>query len=212
MKLKHLMIFSLIAASLVSCGRNQQGRVNVADLSTTGIPDNLVPVCGDSDILGIELQDIENGSCGIVDPVKIYFVSGVELRRGATLNCKTAQAFKSWVDTAAQPSAEDMDSFIVRFRVASHYACRTRNSQPGARLSEHAKGNAIDIGGFTLANGDVVNVETDWRQGEYSDMLQTMYGKACGTFGTTLGPEADVHHQDHLHFDTADYRSGAYCR
>ena len=212
MTLKHLISFTLVAASLMSCGRGEPDRVNVADLSSTDIPANLVPVCGDPNILGVELEDISNGSCGIDDPVKVYFVSGVELRRGATLNCKTAGAFKEWVDTAAQPSAEDVDSYIVRFRVASHYACRTRNSQAGARLSEHAKGNAIDIGGFTLANGDVVNVESDWRQGKYSEMLQEMYRNACGTFGTTLGPEADRHHQDHLHFDTADYRSGAYCR
>ena len=212
MKFKNLIIFSLVAASLVSCGRGQQNRVNVADLSATDIPDDLVPVCGDPNILGIPLEDINEGSCGISDPVKVYFVSGVELRRGATLNCKTANAFKNWVDNAAQPSADDVDSFIVRFRVASHYACRTRNSQPGARISEHAKGNAIDIGGFTLANGDVVTVEDDWRQGEYSEMLQEMYRNACGTFGTTLGPDADIHHQDHMHFDTADYRSGSYCR
>lgn len=212
MKLKQTILFALMGAVLVSCGRSEPERVNVADLSSSDIPENLVPVCGDPSILGIELENISEGSCGIHNPVKVYFVSGVELRRGATLNCKTAGAFKNWVDASAQPNAESVDSFIVRFRVASDYACRTRNSQPGARLSEHAKGNAIDIGGFTLANGDVVNVESDWRSGEYSEMLQSMYHGACGTFGTTLGPEADAHHQDHMHFDTADYRSGSYCR
>ena len=34
--------------------------------------------------------------------------------------------------------------------VPSHYACRTRNSQRGARLSEHAKGNAIDMAGLAM--------------------------------------------------------------
>ncbi len=212
MKLKTTVLFTLVAASLVSCGRGDRGRVNVADLSASDIPDDLVAVCGDAEILGVALQDIEEGSCGIEDPVKVYFVSGVRLSPGATLNCQTAQAFKEWVDDAAQPSAEDVDSYIAKFRVASHYACRTRNSQSGARLSEHAKGNAIDIGGFTLANGDVVTVEDDWRSGPYSPMLRDMYENACGTFGTTLGPESDVHHQDHFHFDVADYRSGPYCR
>ncbi len=212
MRLRNLVLCSLLAATLVSCGRGDRNRVNDADLSATDIPDNLVPVCGDPDILGIELEDINEGSCGIENPVRVYFVSGVLLRQSATLNCNTAATFKQWVDEAAQPAAADLDTYIVRFRVASHYACRSRNSQPGARLSEHAKGNAIDIGGFTLANGDVVEVETDWHGGRYQDMLKDMYQQACGTFGTTLGPEADIHHQDHLHFDTADYRSGAYCR
>ena len=35
---------------------------------------------------------------------------------------------------------------------------------------------------------------------------------ACGIFGTTLGPGSDGYHEDHLHFDTASYRNGSYCR
>jgi len=30
--------------------------------------------------------------------------------------------------------------------------------------------------------------------------------------GTVLGPEANRFHRDHFHFDTAEYRSGPYCR
>ena len=34
-----------------------------------------------------------------------------------------------------------------------NYACRSRNNVRGARLSEHAFGNALDVAGFKLANG-----------------------------------------------------------
>ncbi len=212
MTARALLLILLSFVVLASCGRGSQNQSRQVDLSSAEIPDDLTSVCGDPAILGIELDDIREGSCGIDDPVRVYFVSGVELRQSAVLNCETAKAFKSWVDTSAQPGAADVNRQIVRFRVASHYACRTRNSQPGARLSEHSKGNAIDIGGFTFANGEVVNVEDEWRSGEYSSMLRSIYGEACGIFGTTLGPDADAHHQDHMHFDVANYRSGAYCR
>ena len=34
----------------------------------------------------------------------------------------------------------------------------------------------------------------------------------AGIFGTTLGPGSDGYHEDHMHFDTAHQRGGAYCR
>ena len=95
--------------------------------------------------------------------------------------------------------------------VPSHYACRTRNSQRGARLSEHAKGNAIDISAFTLADGTRLTVLGDWN-GRNSRTMRRLHASACGPFGTVLGPNSDRHHRDHFHFDVADYRSGPYCR
>jgi hypothetical protein len=54
-------------------------------------------------------------------------------------------------------------------------------------------------------------VAEDWRRSAGKPMKKA-YRAACGTFGTTLGPESDRHHRDHLHFDIADQRGGAYCR
>jgi len=56
-----------------------------------------------------------------------------------------------------------------------------------------------------------MTVLTDWN-GQYARQLRAMWEAACGPFGTVLGPEADRFHADHFHFDTADYRSGSYCR
>jgi hypothetical protein len=100
---------------------------------------------------------------------------------------------------------------LVAIQVASHYACRSRNGQRGARLSEHAKGNAIDISAFLLADGTRLTVLEDW-DGQNSRLMRRLHASACGPFGTVLGPNADRHHQDHFHFDVADYRSGSYCQ
>jgi hypothetical protein len=62
-----------------------------------------------------------------------------------------------------------------------------------------------------LGNGQVLDVLRDYRGGE-GKVLRTAHKAACGTFGTTLGPGSDGYHENHLHFDTARYRSGTYCR
>ena len=50
------------------------------------------------------------------------------------------------------------------------YDCRGRNRVIGAKLSEHGKGNALDVRSFKLANGTVVEltdpqVSKDYRLG-----------------------------------------------
>ncbi|HEX9858134.1 MAG TPA: extensin family protein, partial [Paracoccaceae bacterium] len=64
---------------------------------------------------------------------------------------------------------------------------------------------------FTLADGTQVAVARDWRR-DRGAAIKAAYKAACGIFGTTLGPGSDGHHEDHLHFDTAEHRNGAYCR
>jgi hypothetical protein len=101
---------------------------------------------------------------------------------------------------------------LKTLRVAAHYACRTRNNQKGARISEHGKGRAIDISAFKLADGTEVSVLKHWNTQRFSSAMRQMHKGACGPFGTVLGPNADRFHQDHFHFDTARYRSGSYCK
>lgn len=85
--------------------------------------------------------------------------------------------------------------------------CRTRNHKKGAKISEHGRGKAIDISGFTFANGKTVRV-----LGNFDATMRKAHRAACGIFGTTLGPGSDGMHEDHLHFDVASHRNGAYCR
>lgn len=174
---------------------------------TTG---NKAFVCGDRDILGETVGRVtsENSACGIKDAVRVRSVSGVSLSQAALMNCPTAAALKKWVDKGLQPAMPRKDP-VVRLQVAAHYACRGRNNQRGARISEHGKGNAIDISAFVLRSGKVLTVVKDYsRKGP----LGVARRAACGIFGTVLGPGSDRYHSDHFHLDTARHRGGPYCR
>ncbi|MEL7081005.1 MAG: extensin family protein [Pseudomonadota bacterium] len=171
-------------------------------------------VCGDVDLQGEGVGPVPGriGGCGVPQAIRLKAVSGVTLSQASVMDCPTAKALKRWVEKGAKPAIGSRGGGLASLRVAAHYSCRTRNNQPGARISEHGKGRAIDISGFTLKDGSVISVEDDWGRGRNGRILRQMHRKACGPFGTVLGPEADRHHRDHFHFDTARYRSGSYCR
>lgn len=170
-------------------------------------------VCGDVDLQGTALGRVPGkGACGIKNAVELRAVSGISLSQRAKMDCGTAKALKRWVERGVKPAFGSSGGGVVKLRVAAHYACRTRNNRAGAKLSEHAKGRAIDISGFHLADGTVVNVLKGWRSAKWSKVMRRIHKRACGPFGTVLGPNADRYHQDHFHMDTARYRSGSYCR
>lgn len=170
-------------------------------------------VCGMREIRGTTIAPIRGrGACGIAKPVRVTEVSGVKLSMAATVDCSTAIALKQWIENGAKPTVGRRGGGIVGLKVAAHYSCRTRNSQRGARLSEHAKGKAIDIAAILLKNGSSLTVLNDWRGGNTGPIMRKLHQTACGPFGTVLGPNSDRFHRDHFHFDTASYRSGPYCR
>jgi hypothetical protein len=170
-------------------------------------------VCGDLDIQGVSIGPVGGpGGCGVSDAVRISSVTGVGLSTHAVMDCTTAKSLKRWVETGMKPAVKRRGGGVSELRVVAHYACRTRNSQKGAKLSEHAKGHAIDIAGFTLRDGSEISVLTGWNTKKDGGVLRQMHRSACGPFGTVLGPDANRFHRDHFHFDTARYRSGSYCR
>lgn len=170
-------------------------------------------VCGDIDIQGDVVGYVPGRikACGITDAVRVRAVAGVALVPSALMNCKTAKALKDWTEKGLKPAFRQRGP-VVEMKVAAHYACRTRNNQPGARISEHGKGNAIDLSAFTMMDGEVITVLNGWGRGTTLRPLRKAYRRACGPFGTTLGPDSDRYHKDHFHFDTASHRSGPYCR
>ncbi len=155
---------------------------------------------------------MRGSACGIAEPVRLRAVDGITLSTPATINCNTARALQTWVQRSVVPSVGRTGGGVSSLRVVASYACRTRNNQPGARVSEHGRGNAIDIAGIGLANGTELTVLTGWRDRRQGQILRAMHSGACGPFGTVLGPNADRFHQDHFHFDVAAHRSGSYCR
>jgi hypothetical protein len=172
------------------------------------------PICGDRAIRGETLAPIKGRlqACGVARPVRVTEVAGVPLTQGAIMDCTTAKALKSWVQGSVKPTVGRLGGGVASIRVIASYSCRTRNSRPGAKISEHGKGRAVDISAINLKNGVSLTVLKGWRDQFQGPLLRRMHAGACGPFGTVLGPDADRYHQDHLHLDTARHRSGPYCR
>ncbi len=170
-------------------------------------------VCGDIALQGERIGTHAGpGACGVEDAVRLRSVSGVTLSTSAIIDCTTASALRTWVDTGLLPAVGNEGGGVQSIRVVAHYACRNRNNSSSGRLSEHANGRAIDIAGIGLRNGQEISVLTGWGTADDGSQLRRMWETACGPFGTVLGPEANAAHRDHFHFDTARYRSGSYCR
>lgn len=171
-------------------------------------------VCGDLDIQGSKAADIpaKLQGCGLRNGVRVTSVAGVKLSQASLMNCDTAKALRKWVEDDVETAFGRGGRKVVELRVAAHYACRTRNNRPGAKISEHGRGKAIDISGFRLENGDFITVLKGWDARKTRRGMRKIWRGACGPFGTVLGPNADRYHRDHFHLDTARHRGGAYCR
>ncbi len=171
-------------------------------------------LCGRPSIQGEVIEPVPGRirGCGIAEPVRVRGVAGLALSTPARMDCGTAQALEDWVRNGVVPAVGRAGGGAVELHVVAGYACRTRNNQRGARISEHGKGRAIDIAAIRLADGSEFNVLRDWGRGEAGRILRAVHRAACGPFGTVLGPESDRFHRDHFHFDTARYRAGTVCR
>jgi hypothetical protein len=130
-------------------------------------------------------------------------VRPVEVTPNATLACPIVSALDQWLAQSVQPAA--MRWFgqpVAEIKQISAYSCRGMNGQPGARISEHAFGNALDISAFTLADGRQVVVRTAWNGApEEQGFLRDIQSAACQQFTTVLAPGSNRFHYDHIHVD-----------
>jgi hypothetical protein len=124
----------------------------------------------------------------------------------ATLRCTMADQVARWVREDVAPAAKTIaGAALRRLDNLDSYECRSMNRIRGARLSEHGRANALDVGAFGGADNKVlgltdVNVAKTWRLS-----LRTT---ACARFSTVLGPGSDGYHEEHVHLDLADHRNG----
>lgn len=170
-------------------------------------------LCGDPALAGAPAAAIPGRlrGCGVADPVRVTHVSGVRLSQPATIHCDTARALRQWVDDSVKPAFGQAGGGVAGLRVAAHYVCRTRNNRPGARISEHGRGRAIDISAIHLRSGGEITVLSGWADRRWGSVLKQVHRGACGPFSTVIGPDGDRYHLDHLHLDTAR-RGGRWCR
>ncbi|MGH6860369.1 MAG: extensin family protein [Phyllobacterium sp.] len=166
--------------------------------------------------LGVVFEEKEpiqdGGVCRIDHPLKVSgFSSGrIKLKPAATLNCQMTLAFARWVKGDLTPSTRlRYLSGVNTIHQASSYSCRTMSNQRGRSMSEHSKGNALDIAKITLNNGKAIQVQ---KPGLFSfrqrGLLNTVRSDACDYFTTVLGPGYDRFHGTHFHFDLMQRRNG----
>ncbi|MCO6186230.1 extensin family protein [Rhizobium sp. L1K21] len=157
----------------------------------------------------------DSASCNIPYPLKLEAVSGdIDVKPDATLNCQMALTFAKWVKDEVVPAARIRYlSGVKSIRQMSSYSCRRMNSSSSNPWSEHASGNAIDVGEITLNNGKEIDVR---KKGFFAfrekGLLKAVRSDSCKYFNTVLGPGSDRHHKDHFHFDLRDRHGGKrYC-
>ena len=132
------------------------------------------------------------------------------VKPAATLACPLVSALDQWMAGSVQPAAQRwFRQPVVEIKQISAYSCRGMNGQPGARISEHAFGNALDIAAFTLANGYTITVKDGWRGApEEQGFLRDIQAAACEQFNTVLAPGSNRFHYDHMHVDLMRRPSG----
>ena len=77
------------------------------------------------------------------------------------------------------------------------------------RKSLHTLGRAVDIMGFEFKKKAALSVEDGWKDKRRKDykFLKSITDAACGIFTTSLSPDTNAQHVDHMHFDTKPRRS-----
>jgi len=152
------------------------------------------------------------GICGMTRPLKVSALDNgaIAVDKRLTIDCPMVPALEAWLNAIVEPDAQTrFGQKVVTVNVFGAYSCRGIDNMPGARLSEHAFGNAVDVAGFTLADGRRIDFVHDWRAAgsQEAAFLHEAHAGACQYFTTVLGPGADAFHTNHIHLDLANHGS-----
>jgi len=123
----------------------------------------------------------------------------------ATLRCPMAEAVAQWVRSDLGPAMAELESPLAAITTHGSYECRGRNNAVGAKISEHGRGNALDLGPVRLANGSMVDLS---KRSTPRLFRQRVRDAACRRFTTVLGPGSDPYHAEHIHVDLAERTHG----
>jgi Extensin-like protein C-terminus len=134
----------------------------------------------------------------------------VAIKPVATLACPIVSVLDHWLAQSVQPAAQRwFGARVVEIKQISAYSCRGMNGDSRAHISEHAFGNALDIAGFTLADGRHISVKDGWKGlPEEQGFLRDVEATACTQFNTVLAPGSNAYHHDHIHVDLMRRASG----
>ena len=149
------------------------------------------------------------GACGGGDMTELKAVmladgTSVDIRPAPVLRCAMAEQLAIWLREDAASLLAPLGSTLRSVENFDSFECRGRNRVVGAKLSEHGKGNAIDIRAFGLADGRAIGLTDTAVAGGLREELRD---SACRRFTTVLGPGSDGAHEAHVHLDLAERRN-----
>jgi hypothetical protein len=146
--------------------------------------------------------------CGFDDGVRLAAGGALPLRfrpEGLGVSCPVAAGVAMWNWNFIQPAA--LRRFGKRVASVEHfgsYNCRRIYGRRTGNWSEHSRANALDVAGFRLEDGTRISVAEDWQdKGAKGRFLRDVRDGACRLFATTLSPDYNAAHRDHLHLDQA---------
>lgn len=158
-----------------------------------------------------------NEVCHVQNPVRVHAVKVnsyiINLPESPLLNCHQALQFSKWLRESAAPIlAAQLGTPLAKVSTGPGYECRGRNGDVAAKISEHGRGNAVDITTFTMQNGKIVTVaDAQTPSASTYTVLRGLRASACGYFTTVLGPGSNAAHAAHFHFDIGIHgKSGNY--
>jgi hypothetical protein len=145
--------------------------------------------------------------CGYADGMRFARAEGEAIFAPAPLvtSCPVAAALFLLRRDVIEPAARrHFGSKVAAIRHFGSYSCRRLYGRDEGEFSEHATANAVDIAGFTLADGTGISVLQDWDdEGPKGAFLRDVRDGACDLFATVLSPDYNEAHRDHLHLDQA---------
>ncbi len=165
------------------------------------------------------IDRVDDGDgCGMDKPIHVERVlPGVALSPAGDMRCQTALQLARWVKHAVLPAAEaglPAKATLTSVNHASTYVCRKRNGASEGKISEHARGTAIDIASLSFGQETVAMRIVKPEDSALEDAFQrAINATACLYFTTVLSPGSDATHQDHMHLDMLKRDGGfRYCR
>lgn len=162
--------------------------------------------------LGLRFESrppVKENSCGIENPVLVSALpNGITVVPASLMGCPAAESIARWMGEAVAPEAErQFKSAPTKLLIGTSYQCRDQRS--GAKLSEHAFGNGLDVMGFEFAKRTPLTIGSYPEDSPEATFQAAIRKAACPIFNTVLGPGSDADHGDHLHLDLRQ-RKGDY--
>lgn len=154
-------------------------------------------------------QDFKTPEGCFIDGAVKMKGAAIPLNRPLLMACRTSASLADFQSQVVAPAAQALLGHAVAvMSSAGSYDCRNeRSNDHPERLSEHGKGRAVDITGFTLDDGTRISVLRNWSGHDAkAEFLHKVAAGACKIFAVVLTPKSNALHRDHLHLDNGPYK------